>query len=312
MASQGDIVDALTQAAVQRFRLDVEEIVGRLRAEFARRLAASRVSGGRLTEDDLNLELAAKLEAEWSRVLREAGYDGALGKLLDTYEQIAAANGTFIEDRLGRSYSSANLRSLGRLASGGVDRLQQRAGAAGEALREILVVGAHTNARMDDVLRKLAGAAEVSLRQAVVEAETLLMAFHRDGIAVESFDAGIDLFTYDGPDDGITRDFCSDLVGRIVTAQDLDEMDNGTQPRPVSRFLGGWRCRHSLSPISVEEALEMVEAQGARVIAPGARLARQILLKGKEGPAAKALRLRQHRAQVASTSARPTPRPTTR
>ena len=38
-------------------------------------------------------------------------------------------------------------------------------------------------------------------------------------------------------------------------------------------------------------------AEGARVIAPGARLARGILLKGKEGPAAKAFRLR-HRGEV--------------
>lgn len=289
---QANVIDGLTQAAIEQLRQDVKVILGRLRGEFASRLARMRQEKGKLAEDDFNLELAAKLEADWGRVLEAAGYDDALGELLTTYEEIARANGAFIEDRLGRSYSSANLRSLGRLASGGVDRLQQRAGAAGEALREILVVGAHTNAALDDVLRKLAAAAELSLNQAVVEAQTILMAFGRDGIAVESFEAGIDLFTYDGPDDGVIRDFCSGLVGLIVTAQDLDEMDNGDQPKPVSRFLGGWRCRHSLSPISIEEALEMVEQRGARVVARDARLARQILLKGKEGPAARAFRLR--------------------
>lgn len=297
--AQADVIDGLTQQAIRRLRLDVREIITRLRAHFAEALARAHVDGGRVQSDDWNLELAAKLEAEWGRVLRRAGYDGALGRLLESYEAIAEENGVFIEDRLGRSFSSANLRALGRLAERSVDRLLLRGGEAGAALREILVVAGHTSARVDDVLRKLEGAADLSLRQAIVEAETQLMAFHRDGIAVESFEAGIDLFTYDGPDDGIIRDFCSVLVGKIVTAQDLDEMDNGDQPRPVSRFLGGWRCRHSLSPISLAEAEAMVEAGGARVIALEARLARRILLKGVEGPAAKAYRIRNAKARKA-------------
>jgi hypothetical protein len=136
------------------------------------------------------------------------------------------------------------------------------------------------------VIEDLAEVAGVSLRQAVVEAETQLMAFHREGLAVESYEAGIDLFTYDGPDDGITRPFCERFVGRIVTLQDLDEEENGEhQPKPVSRFLGGYRCRHVLSPLPIEEAQEMVAERGARVIGPGMALARKILLQGRAGPA---------------------------
>jgi hypothetical protein len=295
--AQSDVIDRLTERALAQLRRDLALVLQSLRREIAERVAKFHGSSGLLADDDFNVEMAAKLEAEWSRILKAAGYEGALGNLLDSYEEIAKANGVFIEDRLGRSFSSANLRALGRVASGGVDRLLLRGEAAGERLREILVVGGHTNARLDDVLRKLAEAADLSMRQAVVEAETQLMAFHRDGIAVESFEAGIDLFTYDGPDDGITRPFCGPLVGKIVTAQDLDGMDNGTQPKPVSRFLGGFRCRHSLSPLSLEEALEMVEAHGASIIGPECRLARQILLKGKEGPAARAFRL-AHRGEV--------------
>ncbi len=302
--AHADDIDTLAQDAVEQLRKDVAAIIVRLRAEFARRLARAHVEQGGVAGDDFNLELAAKLEADWSGILEDVGYDGALGELLTTYEEIADANGVFIEDRLGRSFSRANLRALGRVASGGVDRLIQRGEAAGERLREIIVVAGHSNARVEDVLRKLADAASLSLGQAVIEAQTLLMAFHRDGIAVESFDAGIDLFTYDGPDDGVIRPFCSRFVGLIVTAQDLDEEDNGDQPKPVSRFLGGWRCRHSLSPISLEEAQAMVEEQGTQAIAPGMTLARQILLRGKEGPAARAFRLRNRGEIVAGKRVR--------
>jgi hypothetical protein len=291
VASQGDIIDRLTQSAVSRLRVDLGTVIQRLRMTFASLLAKAHTEGGKLTEDDFNLELAAKLEADFSKTLEAVGYNGALGRLLDTYEEIAAANKTFIADNLGRSFSAANLRSLSRLATDSVDVLLLRGEEAGAKLRAILVTGAHTNAPIADLVTELADRADITFRQALVEAETQLMAFHRDGLAVESFEAGIDLYVYDGPDDGIVRDFCAPLVGKIITLPDLDGMENDG-PQPVSRFLGGFRCRHSLSPISLEEAQDMVERRGAGAIAPGCPLARRILLKGQEGPAAKAFRKR--------------------
>ena len=293
MASQADLVAGLTDGAIARLRHDLETVVTKLRAYFATLLGGFHTDGGsRLSDDDFNRELAAKLEADFSKELEALGYNGALGRLLDTYEEIAAENQTFIADNLGRSFSTGNLRSLSRLATDSVDQLLLRGEEAGKKLREILVAGAHTNAPIADLIAELGDAAEVTFRQAIVEAETQLMAFHRDGLAVESFDAGIDLYLYEGPDDGVTRPFCEALVGKIVTLQDLDGMDNDCDLRPVSRFLGGYRCRHSLSPLALEEAQDMVESRGAGAIGPDCPLARKILVKGMEGPAARAFRER--------------------
>lgn len=284
--AHADDIDALAMAATARFKADVARVLARLRSYLGELLAKARTEGGLLKADALNAELAAKLGKGYAATLRQLGYDDALATLLDGFERIVEANAGFISDELGASFSSPNLRSLARLAQGSMDDLIDRAGAAGPRLREIVLVGAHTNAPIADLVEKLAQAASVTLQQAVVEAQTQLMAFHRDGLATEAQAAGIDLYTYDGPEDAITRPFCDPLVGKIVTLQDLDDMENGKgQPKPVSRFLGGWRCRHSLSPISVEEALALIASRGSRAIGPGCTLARQILLKGKEGPA---------------------------
>lgn len=285
-----DQVDALTTAAVRQLRADLALVIARLRATLADRLRSAHAGpDGRLVSDDWNAELAAKLEADFSRLLEGAGYDGAIGRLRLSFDAVQEASGAWIADRLSSSQSSAAERSITRLVDGTLEDLLLRKDAAAARLREAVVVGLNTNAQIPDLLDALAEAAGIELRQAIVEVDTQLMGMHRDATATESQASGIDLFTYEGPDDGITRPFCAPMVGRITTLQDLDGMDPGpSQPRPVSRFLGGYRCRHSLAPISLEEALAMVEEQGPQVIAPESPLARAILLRGKEGPAAKA------------------------
>lgn len=287
--AHADVIDALTGAALSQFRADLRTILQRVRGVLQAELKKAHVDAGKLKTDSFNAELAAKLEARFSAILRDAGYDGAIGELLDTFEKVQAANEVFLADRLGESLSAADTRALKRISDGTAKRLLLRGGEAGAKLREILVVGANTNAPIADLLDELAAAAGVELQKAVVEAQTQLMGFQRDALATQAEEAGVDLYTYEGPggpDDLITRPFCAPLVGKIVTLPDLDAMDNGDgQPKPVSRFLGGYRCRHGLAPLSLEEGLAMVEREGPGVIAPGARLARKILLQGKEGPA---------------------------
>jgi hypothetical protein len=287
-----DVIDALTQDAIRTLRRDVATILVQLRRYLAEVLARAKMESGRLADDAFNVELATKLGNEYAGILRTLGWEKALGEVLDAFSALAQANDIGVRGKLGRSFSSANLRSLSRVATGSIDRIMLRGEEAGAKLREVLVIAGHTNATISKTLDELAKVAGVTLRQAIVEAETQLMAFARDGLAVESAEAGIDLFFYDGPDDGIIRPFCADLVGKIVTLQDLDDMDNGeNQPKPVSRFLGGYRCRHGLDPLSLVDALELVERRGRLAIAPGATLARKILLQGYEGPAEKAFRV---------------------
>ena len=65
----------------------------------------------------------------------------------------------------------------------------------------------------------------------------------------QAFDhVGIQDFIYRGPLDIKTRPFCRKLVGKSFTRKQIDAMNNGTRLQPVSKFGGGWNCRHFFIP----------------------------------------------------------------
>lgn len=88
------------------------------------------------------------------------------------------------------------------------------------------------------------------------ELRTGLMGFSRTVTIKKSIELGFNLFEYLGPDDKVTREFCSKTLGRnppIYTLEEIKALDNG-QGLDVFTYGGGYNCRHQWSPISDEEA----------------------------------------------------------
>lgn len=91
------------------------------------------------------------------------------------------------------------------------------------------------------------------------EINTAVMAFNSAVSAKKAEELGLDLFLYVGPDDGVTRDFCKDLLEKsppIYTKDEIAKMDNG-QKLSVQIYRGGYNCRHHWRPISRELAREL-------------------------------------------------------
>ena len=74
--------------------------------------------------------------------------------------------------------------------------------------------------------------------------------FGRSVQAINADQAGIDLFMYVGPKDGITRPFCRKLVGKVLSKSQINKLNNGQGAGPVLTSGGGYNCRHSWSPVS--------------------------------------------------------------
>lgn len=279
MALSQDIAQ-LADEAVEQLRADLVEVLQRLRAYLQELLSKAEVDAeGRVTEASINLQIAAGLERDMVRVLEEVGYLAAADRAVDDFERMAG----LVEQGLGASFSTVTREGLVAFVAGTVRELTQHVPAdAAEALRKAMLVGVTSHAPREDLVEQLARRAEITLRQAVTEVDTGIMVFARESLTTTAEEAGFDLFRCDGPDDGITRPFCAEHVGRVYTAGDLDAEDNGQGLAPTSRFLGGYQCRHALSPVTVEEALAMVEAEGPRVI--GGPEARRIVLRGRAGP----------------------------
>lgn len=62
--------------------------------------------------------------------------------------------------------------------------------------------------------------------------------------------AGLDLFYYSGPLDGLTRQFCIPLVDKVLSKSQVNELNNKSGLGSPLRSGGGYNCRHSFSPIS--------------------------------------------------------------
>ena len=83
----------------------------------------------------------------------------------------------------------------------------------------------------------------------LTEINTKISMFGRAVTASIAEEAGLNLYLYTGPEDGLTRKFCSPLVGKVVSESQMKKLNNG-QGLPVRTGGGGYNCRHSWSPIS--------------------------------------------------------------
>jgi hypothetical protein len=83
----------------------------------------------------------------------------------------------------------------------------------------------------------------------LTEINTKISMFGRSVTASIAEEAGLTLYLYTGPEDGLTRKFCRPLVGKVVSESQMKKLNNG-QGLPVRTGGGGYNCRHSWSPIS--------------------------------------------------------------
>lgn len=84
--------------------------------------------------------------------------------------------------------------------------------------------------------------------QASTLANTAVSQFDNAYMIENAQQAGVTKYLYDGTIIATTRDFCRERVGRVFTLEELEAMDNG-QGLPVIPSLGGYNCRHYLTPI---------------------------------------------------------------
>jgi hypothetical protein len=84
----------------------------------------------------------------------------------------------------------------------------------------------------------------------LTEVRTKISQYGRSITATAGAAAGLNHFLYTGALDGITRNFCRALVNKVVTSQQMNQLNNN-QGLSVITSGGGYNCRHSWSPVSL-------------------------------------------------------------
>ena len=84
----------------------------------------------------------------------------------------------------------------------------------------------------------------------LTEVRTQLGIMGRQATADAGEAAGLNLFYYSGPLDGLTRKFCIPLVDKVLSKTQINQLNNRSGLGSPLRSGGGYNCRHSFSPVS--------------------------------------------------------------
>jgi hypothetical protein len=106
---------------------------------------------------------------------------------------------------------------------------------------------------LTEVAQSIGSAEQAAIPATITEARTTLAEGDRfaNEVVRESVDPdGEDtLLAYLGPDDGITRDFCSHLVNKAFEINDFAAANNHQTPTHPRYSGGGYNCRHDVTPV---------------------------------------------------------------
>ncbi|MFM1756577.1 MAG: hypothetical protein RL621_1543 [Bacteroidota bacterium] len=130
-------------------------------------------------------------------------------------------------------------------------------GRTSQSLFDDLIISQTTRSLKDAVYNSSLVGADVAIKQMqdeldsstskqVSEARTKISQYSRTVVSEAAQIAGLEYYIYTGPKDTITRPFCRDLVGKVLSADQIKKLGNGSSL--ISG--GGYNCRHSWSPIS--------------------------------------------------------------
>lgn len=129
-----------------------------------------------------------------------------------------------------------------------------------KAARIVMATSGDVSKLTDSIARTLGS----TRSQAQAAVDSVAMAAARQTTIIDAERAGEQterdiVYAYGGPVDSITREFCREhataTTNNVYTLDALNSLDNGPgQPKPVSVYLGGYRCRHNLIPMTETEA----------------------------------------------------------
>lgn len=249
---------AIDQAAENARRSAVRrltELRERLQREIAALLSRLDTRNGVLTSDGEALAQAAETKLNVDRALANAG----VGELDDELVELVADMVEAVAEEYGIEFSPDSLTEVEAIAR---DALRDVRGNWENAIDEIqraVDLGVTTGLDLGDVTRAVALQLETTQKRAETAVDTAIMGAQRAATLDLAEGAGVDLYEYVGPTGGGNlRPFCSELVGKVFSKEALDSLENdplrGNQPSPVSVYLGGYNCRHSLAPITREQA----------------------------------------------------------
>lgn len=122
-------------------------------------------------------------------------------------------------------------------------------GRTGRRVAGVVLDGIHGRRHIAEVRAQLARILDQSDVQARTLYDTMIGILRRQVKLEHATGAADELFFYVGPLDDVTRDFCVEHIGRVLSRAQIDDLDNGQLPDPLLTA-GGYNCRHIWQRVS--------------------------------------------------------------
>jgi hypothetical protein len=187
---------------------------------------------------------ALGLRRELRQMLEDAGFDrlAAAGTARGLDRMALAVERTRLAAQVSAftTRDAARIEALKELAR--LDLLAQGDEVATAVWRSV-VQGVYSQRKPADILDDLAEVLDRSIAEVGNLYDTSVSIFGRQIELLKATGEPGELLLFSGPIDDRTRPFCLQRVGRVYTAAEVDDMDNGQLPN-VRLTGGGYQCRH--------------------------------------------------------------------
>ena len=259
-----------------KFELTLRRQIAALEAFMAKLVIEMDTTDGNLESSANNLTRATIIRQQLTTELNRLGFQTTVRNLYgDIAEDIEAEVGS---DKESLKVGEAVLASF---ATDATRHLDNAWFTMTGMIQEIVEQAMLTNAPIGDLVAGLAGPGRGTIRLtadlnapfsqwvnwAGAAVDTAISSMVRRIQIIGATEDGVEYFIYQGTKIGTTRPFCRLMQGVVVRLEDLRAIatdpalsnirrlrgKEGKQP-PVVPSLGGWRCRHTLTATTLEDA----------------------------------------------------------
>lgn len=152
---------------------------------------------------------------------------------------------TTVDKQVAETLFNYDVSSIRARAFAGVDSLKSA------VMRQVLV------GKYDGINDLITKAGREAAWKVESELRTALSGFEQVITNTKAQELGFDLYIYLGPDDGVTREFCQDVLdeNKAWTEEEIAALDNEQGLDPFV-YGGGYNCRHQWRPVDKEYAEE--------------------------------------------------------
>jgi hypothetical protein len=240
---------ALTMAKVEELRAEIRaaEVMARAMGQSRKSLLNTLEAALSISSPEFLLGLPREALADF---ILQAGFGLTIDDFIEQSDRVAAAALEAIQVLEPTATTASVQAQLDSFRVAAVDAVFQDViiPDTTKAVREALQ-GMTLGVSLTASMGRLSDQMQRSEGRQLTELRTKIASYGRQVTAAVGESAGLDLYLYTGPRDGITRQFCKPLINKVVDDKQMAALNNG-QGLPVKLSGGGYNCRHSWSPVS--------------------------------------------------------------